>query len=76
MRACLSVNQDWQWLFDGSDLDQWVGLGRADIPSDSWEIAGDTLHKIPVSAENFGGDLRTKERFQNFELCFEFKLTQ
>jgi len=74
--AGVPAEQTWQWLFDGSDLDHWAGLGRADIPSDSWKIAGNTLHKIRVSAENYGGDLRTKERFRNFELCFEFKLTR
>lgn len=66
----------WQWLFDGTDLNQWTGLGRPDIPAESWQIAGDTLHKVGSTAENYGGDLRTKERFNNFELCFEFKLTR
>jgi len=68
--------QAWKWLFDGSDLDQWTGLGRPDIPTGSWQIVGDTLHKTKGAEDNYGGDLRTKQRFSNFELCFEFKLTQ
>jgi len=70
------TEQAWRWLFDGADLDQWTGLGRPDIPADSWQIEGDTLHKVASTEENLGGDLRTKERFKNFELCFEFKLTE
>jgi len=69
----------WQWLFDGSSLDQWVGLGQADFPAEQWQIEGDTLHKLNSSADTergYGGDLRSREQFQNFELCFEFKLTQ
>jgi len=76
LAGCVSSTEPaWQWLFDGSDLDQWTGLGRPDISS-SWQIAGDTLHKVASNEESYGGDLRTKERFDNFELCFEFRLTQ
>jgi len=79
MSGCASsqaTTSAWQVLFDGSDLSQWTGLGRPDFPTDSWQIAGDTLHKVASSEKTYGGDLRTKERFKNFELCFEFKLTQ
>ena len=66
----------WKWLFDGSTLDHWTGLGAS--PSDRWVIDTEKklLHKLPSNEDNYGGDLRTQERYENFELCFDFKLAQ
>ena len=66
----------WQWLFDGTNLDQWTGLGRSDIPAAHWQIVDQGLHKVAGSEQNYGGDLRTKETYKDFELCFEFMLTR
>lgn len=73
----------WISLFDGSDLEAWQGLGRSDIPAGHWVIEGDSLRKVAgTKAPNllgnpagYGGDLRTRERFRDFELCFDFKLS-
>jgi hypothetical protein len=54
-------------LFDGTNLDQWTGNKR-DYVVESGQI-------VLYPSESFGGNLYTKEQFDNFILRFEFKLT-
>ncbi|KUL19823.1 MAG: Uncharacterized protein XE13_0380 [Proteiniphilum sp. 51_7] len=54
-------------LFDGTNLDQWTGNKR-DYVVESGQI-------VLYPSESFGGNLYTKEQFDNFVLRFEFKLT-
>jgi hypothetical protein len=62
---------EWEVLFDGTDLDQWKGYGREDVP-DGWRIADDgSLHFAPGHE---GGDLVTREAFGDFELALEWKV--
>jgi len=75
---------EWQILFDGTDLNQWQGLNRDNIPAGHWQIEGDTLRKVPGkeaplvsgNAPGYGGDIRSRDTYQNFELCFEFRLSE
>ena len=54
-------------LFDGTNLDQWSGNKR-DYTVESGQI-------VLYPSESFGGNLYTKEQFDNFVFRFEFKLT-
>jgi hypothetical protein len=54
-------------LFDGTNLDQWSGNKR-DYVVESGQI-------VLYPSESFGGNLYTKEQFDNFVFRFEFKLT-
>jgi hypothetical protein len=72
----------WKLLFDGRTFDGWRSLGRETIPENLWEIDEESIHKIntgdvaslPDGRPAEGGDLITVEKFDNFELSFEWKV--
>lgn len=59
--------EGFQILFDGTNLDQWTG-NKKDYAVESGKIV---LHP----SEGSGGNLYTKEQFDNFVFRFEFMLT-
>ena len=72
----------WMLLFDGKTFDGWRGLGRDSVMTDFWKVDNGTIHKIdnklvPPRADGQkvnGGDLMTKDRFENIELTFEWMI--
>lgn len=76
--------EGWRLLFDGESFNGWRGLGSDSIPSAHWTIEEGTIKKIPsgdvpVQADGqptAGGDLMTVEAFDNFELAFEWKISE
>ncbi len=58
-------------LFDGSDLDSWVGNKKAYLIED-----GTIAVRPGEGGEGGGGNLYTKEEYDNFIFRFEFKLTE
>jgi hypothetical protein len=72
----------WELLFDGKTLDGWRGLGRDSVMTDFWKVDNGSIHKIdnklvPLRADRQkvnGGDLMTKDTFENFELTFEWMI--
>lgn len=64
--------QEWQALIDGADLAAWRGFKRDDVPA-NWSVAEGTLTFTPGAD---GGDLITKETFENFELELEWKISE
>lgn len=64
--------QDWMVLFDGTNLDHWKGYGREEVQS-GWQIEDGTLAFVPG---NEGGDLITKEQFDDFEMTLEWKISE
>jgi len=73
---------EWIILFDGTDLDHWRTLGSDSVFTSFWKIDGEILKKIdrgkvPERADGQplqGGDLMTKEAFENYELRWEWAL--
>ena len=61
----------WEMLFDGSSLDQWRNY-RSEGLSDAWQIEDGTL----TLAGEKGGDIITKEVYDNFELNLEWKISE
>jgi hypothetical protein len=59
---------EWQSLFDGRSLAAWRGYNRQDVP-EAWKVVNGEL-----TLNGKGGDLITKEKFQDFELVLEWKL--
>jgi hypothetical protein len=62
---------EWEVLFDGRDLSQWRSVKSEEFPSDAWIIEDGSL----VLAQK-GGDIVTREKYDEFELVWEFKLTE
>jgi len=61
----------WQSLFNGQDASAWRSYKGKDYPAKGWKVEDGTLH---VLAKGGGGDLVTREQFQDFELSFEWKV--
>lgn len=59
-------------LFDGTNLDQWRGYANEEIGA-GWKIEDGTLM---FDGESGGGDIVTREAFGNFELMFDWKVSE
>ncbi len=59
-------SENWVWLFDGDDLDNWVNVGN-----EKWEIEDGVIHGQGVTDQY--GYLRTKKRYKDFYLSIRFK---
>ncbi|MBT8486619.1 MAG: DUF1080 domain-containing protein [Phycisphaerales bacterium] len=60
----------WTVLFDGSSTAAWRGYRRAGFPESGWIIEDGSLR---VVAGGGGGDLITKQLYENFELELEWR---
>ena len=63
---------DWEILFDGTGVDKWRGKTEDGFPQKGWKIENGQL----FLAEKGGGDIVTKETYSDFELVFQFNLTE
>lgn len=64
--------EKWEVLFDGTGVDKWRGKTKSGFPEKGWKIENGLL----FLAEKGGGDIITKEKYSDFELVFEFNLTE
>jgi hypothetical protein len=63
----------WKLLFDGSTTKGWRGFKSDKFPDKGWVVRDGTItHEKGVKA----GDIVTEEPFDNFELRFDFRLTE
>ena len=75
-------SEEWIVLFDGTSLDSWRTLGSDSVFTAFWKIEDGVLKKldrgkVPERADGQplqGGDLMTKEAFDDFELYWEWAL--
>jgi hypothetical protein len=76
--------QGWRMLFNGKDFTGWRGIGIDSVPTAHWQIEDGTIHKlpsgnVPVAKDGqplAGGDLMTIDTFGDFELAFEWKISE
>lgn len=69
-RTQTSAKPKFEKLLENKDLSQFRGYKTEEI-GDGWMIEGKTLH-----LNGSGGDLITSEEYDNFELRFEFKVSE
>jgi len=62
----------WRLLFDGSTFEGWDNPARRNPPAHSWTIADGCLHA--VARPDIREDLLTIEKFDNFEVAFEWRV--
>lgn len=60
-------------LFDGQSFSGWTGMRGRDLPTQSWTIESGMIRTLE---DGSGGDLRTEEVFNDFELRFEWKIAE
>ncbi len=63
---------NWEVLFDGKSLEKWRGYKMNSFPDHSWKVEEGAIKTI-AGAE--GPDIVTKEKFENFELELEWKVS-
>jgi hypothetical protein len=76
--------EGWRLLFDGTTFDGWRGLGYDSVPTAHWKIENGAIKKVPSGqiprmADGqpvSGGDLMTTERFADFELAWEWRISR
>jgi hypothetical protein len=63
--------EEWQLLFDGETTAGWRGFHQKSFPTTGWVVEnGCLIHR----KEGGGGDIITVEKYDDFELFFEWKL--
>ena len=62
----------WTNLFDGTSTEGWRGYNKGTFPSEGWIIEDETLRHVAGAG---GGDIIYDRKFSNFELSFEWKIS-
>lgn len=70
--------QGWELLFDGVSTKGWRGAYKESFPEKGWEVKDGLLSVLPAEGKEStnGGDIVTLKEYENFELTFQFKLTE
>ncbi len=61
--------ENWEPLFDGSDVAQWRGFNEAEFPHGGWEIVEGQLRTVP---DGDRVDIITRAMYGDFELYLEY----
>jgi hypothetical protein len=74
------IEEGWQLLFDGQSMDSWKGYCKENVPK-AWSVTEDGTIFISGSGKgeagaDDGGDIITVEKYGNFELSLEWKVSE
>ena len=64
-------NAGFTLLFDGKTIDQWRGFRKENVPA-AWQIEDGAITLVGKS----GGDLITKNQYENYELVLDWKIAE
>jgi hypothetical protein len=67
----------WKLLWDGKTTDGWRGARSQDFPKAGWEVKDGLLiiNETGGGESSAAGDIITREKFSEFELSVDFKIT-
>jgi hypothetical protein len=68
------IAEGWKLLFDGQTTNGWRGYARRDFPTNRWQIEDGCLC-IEKTGHVDSGDLVTTEKFGDFDLEFEWRIS-
>lgn len=75
--ASKSNSTDWVVLFDGTSTDAWHDAHSDVFPDTGWKINGNELTVLAkTDSTPAGKDIITRQKYSNFELELEVKLTE
>jgi hypothetical protein len=69
-------SEGWQLLFDGSSMSKWRSANSDSFPSKGWAIENGAVFIGAAGGGQSGGDVITREQFDDFDFMFDFKLTE
>lgn len=64
-------DEGWKLLFDGKTVDKWEMFKGGEVTG--WKVINGEMQNSGVGSDH-GGDIITKEEFENFELYLEWKI--
>lgn len=67
-----SADRDWKPLFNGKNLAGWRAYGKQTAPGAGWKVEDGILKKVQGVR---GGDIMTNEKFDDFELSWEWRIS-
>ncbi len=65
----------WILLFNGEDLEGWTSVGKDTPPTKGWVIENGIL-TVQKQQDIRGGDIITREKYANFDLKVDFRITK
>ena len=68
--------EGWILLFDGKTTEGWRGALKDAMPEKGWAVNNGELEVLPKDEGGGGGDIVSVEKFSNFELIFDFKISE
>lgn len=66
------IKDGWKLLFDGKTMDQWV-MFKTGEPVTGWKVVDGVMENSGTGSDH-GGDIMTKDDYENFELDLEWKI--
>ncbi len=70
-----SHGQEWRALFNGYSLEGWTAQNGKRVSADAWKVeSGGVLH-LDTSVGR-GGNILSQDEYENFELLFEWKISE
>ncbi|MGB3150068.1 MAG: DUF1080 domain-containing protein [Maribacter sp.] len=72
------IQRGWKMLWDGKTTEGWRGARLDEFPEKGWEIKDGVLSVLASNGgeSEAGGDIVTKEKYGDFELMADFKITE
>ena len=72
------LEEGWTLLWDGKTTEGWVGASLKEFPNKGWIIEDGELTVLSSGGKESaaGGDIVTLQKYGDFELMLDFKLTQ
>jgi len=70
----IQAEQEWISLFDGTNADSWRGFKQEALPA-GWSVQDGTLITSGEGGD-LGGDIITKEQFEDFRLYLEWNMSE
>lgn len=64
-------SQGWTLLFDGENMQHWKGFKKDEVPA-AWQIEDGAIALVGKG----GGDIVTRNEYQNFELMLDWKISE
>ncbi len=70
--------KNWKMLWDGKTTNGWRGAKLDHFPKTGWEVSDGVLSVLASGGgeSEAGGDIVTTEKYSNFELKLDFKITE
>ena len=67
------AEDDFKPLFDGKSFNGWTGMRGNPLPTQSWTIEDGMIR---TQGDRSGGDLRTIDEYSDFDLRFEWRISE